>query len=499
MCCKQFCEVLKSITGTNYNKNTGADIMSPRVKGNPMRCLRVMATILILLVTGFGRIFASDVVPAKLSIADAIKIALTCNVDIKTAKSNLLTSSSRLRIAELQTTYSVGANTTLEHTPGESGIANSVFGGVQFRSFSGTEMSLDVSPFGTGSEPTSLDLTLRHPLTYRRGLLSEKADIIQTARSQMTIAERQAFQTQQSTVLSVVRAYFRAVEAREQVKVQERALALIEQAARDAKRREEAGFARGIDVYRAEVQVQQTRERLNVRRESAKAALDQLMLAIGVGVGATPELIDAIPEVKPELPSLEDAISKALKNRAELVVYDERLTTQARQVSIAEEALKTRIDAVMRFRSSSPENLISASMLEEGSSAIGLEIRVPIDRRAIREERDIATRELNILREERAFREEQIAEEVRSAYRSLESAATSLEILAQNLEVAKKNLLIAERMVEEGEADNRDVLSAQESLASAESGMLSAKVDLYLASLELNYAIGEDLTKVSLQ
>lgn len=453
---------------------------------------------IVLTITLFQSVFAAEVIPDKLSVADAVKLALTANVSMKAAKSDILTSASRLRIAELQTTYSAGANTTLEHTPAESGMASSILGSLQYRGLSGTEMSLDVSPFGTGSEPTSLDLTIRHPLTYRRGLLSEKADIVQSARSQMLISEKQAFQTQQSTVLSVIRAYFRAVEAREQVKVQERALALVEQAARYARMREEAGFARGIDVYRAEVQVQQTRERLNVRRESAKAALDRLMLAIGVGVGATPELTDPIPEIKVELPSLEEAIGKALKNRPEIAIYDERLTTQARQVSIAQEQFRTRVDAVVRFRSSSPDNLISSSMLEEGSTAVGLEVRMPIDRRAIREERDIAARELDILRQEKMFREEEIAEEVRAAYRSLESAATSLDILTQNLEVAKKNLSIAERMVEEGEADNRDVLSAQESLANAESGLISAKVDLYLASLELKYAVGEDLTKVSM-
>lgn len=127
---------------------------------------------------------------------------------------------------------------------------------------------------------------------------------------------------------------------------------------------------------------------------------------------------------------------------------------------------------------------------------MGLELRLPLDKRAIKEEQEIAERELNILNEQRAFQAERIAEEVRSAYRALESTSTSLDILTTNLEVAKQNLHIAERMVEEGQGDNRDVLSAQEALTRAESGIISAKIDLYLATLELKYAIGEDLTTV---
>jgi outer membrane protein TolC len=49
-------------------------------------------------------------------------------------------------------------------------------------------------------------------------------------------------------------------------------------------------------------------------------------------------------------------------------------------------------------------------------------------------------------------------------------------------------------MVEEGIDDNRIVLDAQDSLTQVESGLLSARVDLYLANINLRYAMGQDLT-----
>ncbi len=49
-------------------------------------------------------------------------------------------------------------------------------------------------------------------------------------------------------------------------------------------------------------------------------------------------------------------------------------------------------------------------------------------------------------------------------------------------------------MFEEGEGDNRDVLEAQEDLANVESNITSARIDLFLATMALKHATGEDLT-----
>jgi outer membrane protein TolC len=162
---------------------------------------------------------------------------------------------------------------------------------------------------------------------------------------------------------------------------------------------------------------------------------------------------------------------------------------------MADDELRPGISAVARFQSSNDdEGMLTGSLFSLGSTTIGIEVDIPLDKRQRVEERDIAARELDILEEQRSFQMEEIAEEVRSSYLSYESNRISLGIETERLADAKENLRIAERMVEEGEADNRDVLSAQEALVNAESGIISAKTDLYLATMELRYAMGEDLT-----
>ena len=465
-------------------------------KGNPMQRSRFTAPVLILLILCQGAVRAEDItVPAKLPLADAIALALRANANLKQAAEGHRTALSRSRIASFDTSLSVGSDVSLDDAPGNSGISSRAYSTLNYESVSGTEASLELSPFGWGSYRGSVGLSLQQPLMKGRGPLSEKSYRVQEALTDVAIQDKQLYRSRQSTVRGVIAAYYRAVQAREQVKIQERALSLVEAAAEYARRREEAGLARGIDVSRAQVQVAQTRDRLNVQRESARARVDALMLAIGAGVGQNPELTDAVPDASPSMPGLEEAIETALANRSELAVYDERLSSQNRRLAIAEDELRPEVNALASFRSTDAgAGFVSGSMFDLGSTTVGVALTFPLDRRISEEERDIAARSVDLLQEQRAFQTEEIAEEARGAHRSLEAAGTSLDIFSQNLDVAKQNLHIAERMVEEGEGDNRDVLTAQEALTGVESGIISAKTDLYLAGVDLRYAMGEDLT-----
>jgi outer membrane protein TolC len=224
------------------------------------------------------------------------------------------------------------------------------------------------------------------------------------------------------------------------------------------------------------------------------------MIAIGVGIGQTPELVDGIPEAGPEVQELSTAIKTALSNRAELFVYDERMSSQERALAMAQDQLRTKLDAVIGYRSENEdEGAISGSLLDAGSLTAGFEVSIPLDKTIIKEDRDTTARNLEVLKEMRAYRADQVVEEVRRAYRNRQAAEASLSIYSQNLQAAQNQLYLAQRMVEEGEGSNREVLDAQNALTRVESGVLSAKTDLYLAGIDLLYAMGEDLSTVVLK
>lgn len=440
---------------------------------------------------------AENRIPAKLSVSEAINIALDMNPSLKQAEESERTSQSRLKIAEYVTSLNFSTSTNLQTARSNSDLSSVVSTDLSYESPLGTQASLLVSPFTTGKKSGALGATISQPLSKGRGLLSRKGLAIQSAQSDTTIQNKQLFLSRQATVQGVIEAYYQAVLAREEAKVREQAVQFAQEAAEGWRKREEMGSAAGIDVTRSEIQVSQTQNALNSQQRRARNALDQLMIAIGAGIGETPELIDSVPQSDIQIPPLSDAINAALNNRAELVIYDQRLEEQTRQLAHAKDQLRPRFDAVASFNGSNRSSgFIGHSIFGDGLYAAGLEYSIPLDQRTLRENQDIASRQLDVLRNLQLFQMDQITEQVRASYRRVESAKSSLEILGKNKTVAEENLRIANRMMEEGEGSSRDVLDAQQALTQADSSLLSAKTDLYLAAIDLSRVVGEDITQL---
>lgn len=462
-----------------------------------MRYLRMIAILAVAIACTIPS-WAEDLVPAKLTVADAVGIALGIHPNLKQAEESRRASQASLRIAGYSTSLNMGSNTSLNRAGSNSDINSLVFSKLSYENLMGTTASLDMSPLGIGTKRGGLGVSLRQALRKGSGILSDKGLALQSAKSDLTVESKQLFLSRQSTVQGVVEAYYQAVMAREEVKVREQAVTFAEQAADGWRKREQEGMAAGIDVARSDIQVSQTKNALNSQQRTARNALDQLMIAIGGGIGETPELIDSVPAVDTSsVPTLADAVKTALDNRPELAVSDERVAEQQRQLSHAKDQLRPQLDLVAGFNGSGDsEGLISRSILDSGLFTGGLEYSLPLDRRVTQENSDTAARQLEVLRNLRLYQMDQITEQVRAAYRKIESARASLQILNENESQAQANLKIANRMMEEGEGSSRDVLDAQQALTEVQSSLLSANTDLYLANVELKRSMGEDLTQM---
>jgi len=458
--------------------------------------------LLIALVFGLirqGAATAAQVpqIPSNLTLRDAVAISLGTSTSLKEAEKSRLSAAARERIARVSTEFDVGTSANFQRTPSEQNRANRVFGSATYSGLGGTSASLDIAPYATGFETSSVSLELRKPFMRGQGLLSTRSDQLLSARSDYYVQGRSLFITRQATVQDVVESYFGAVRAREQVKVQEQALAIAKETAEFARRRANEGLVAEIEVSRADIRVAQNANELNRQQQAAKAAIDRLMVSMGTGVGQYPELVDDVPEITGEIPTLAVAIESALKNRAELDIADNQISELSRRLAIASDRLRPSLDMVASFNSYGPDvSGGTGSLFDENFVTAGLEYRFYLDPRALREERGVVGRDLDYSRKLRVYRTEQIAEEVRSAYRSAETARTSLDIFSENLRVAELNLKLAGRMVEEGLRDNFEVLQAQESLTRVKNELLSARVNLFLARVNLRRAIGEDISRL---
>lgn len=453
---------------------------------------------------------AETAIPAKLSVTDAVSLALKNSPDLKQARENKLSSESALRVAGFVTSMDFGSTARFDRqvvpadntqtTPCPSfinyNLSSLLKSSYNYNNFAGTQATLGFTPLGLGQNSTGLNLSLRQPILKGKGLLSTKGLAYKSAQSDLAITNKRAFLSEQATIQGVVEAYYQAVMASEEVKVREQAVKNAEIAADGWRKREAAGIAAGIDVTRSDVQVAQTKNQLNAQQRDARNALDKLMVAMGGGVGQTPELVDSVPTTtNVTLPPLGDAIKKALSNRVELDVFDERLADQQRQLSSAKDSLKPQFDLTAGFNGAgNSDAVVSRSVVDYGMFYTGLEYNIPLDQRVVREKRQNVTRQLDLLGSQRDFEMETITEEVRAAYRRVESTRASLDILAQNKISAEDNLRIANRMMEVGKGSSRDVLDAQLSVTEVDSSILSAKTDYFLATIDLKRTMGEDIS-----
>ncbi len=174
------------------------------------------------------------------------------------------------------------------------------------------------------SVQSSLFISLQQELLNGFGLLPNTR-FIRIAKNNRKIADLQFEQQAITTITNTISAYWELVFARENVKVQERAVAVAEKLYSDNKKQVEIGTMAPIDVVRAESEVAANRQNLIVaqtvllqqqqvlKNTIAKNPLDPKIMNAEI----MPTDLPAKPE-QVEAPSFEEALREALANRPDL-------------------------------------------------------------------------------------------------------------------------------------------------------------------------------------
>jgi outer membrane protein TolC len=177
-------------------------------------------------------------------------------------------------------------------------------------------------------------VTLRQHLLKDFWIDSARATI-RIRRKDVSISEQAVrFQVMQ-TVLAVEVGYYDLLAAREQVHVQEEALALAQQFLRETRRRVEVGDLPPLDKEQAETQLQNTLTMLSAARESAAIRENTLKKLLTDNflewAEARLELTDSLLATPTEL-NRSASFQSALKNRPDLI--EARLAVEQRAVMV---------------------------------------------------------------------------------------------------------------------------------------------------------------------
>ncbi|MBN2137932.1 MAG: TolC family protein [Sedimentisphaerales bacterium] len=210
--------------------------------------------------------------------------------------------------------------------------------------------------------------------------------------------------------------------------------------------------------------------------------------------------------VEPELPGEQGAgayeIDRrrasmlALENRLDLQVAIESVFDAQRAVVVAADQLGAELTLFGSASAGGRRSVGSATSrdarvrLDEASYSALLSLDLPIERLAERNNYRNSLIDLESTVRAAQDLEDQVKLDVRNRLRVLQSTRETLQIQARAVQVAQKRVKGAEMSLEEGRAQMRDILEAQDALVSAQNALTAAVIDYRLTELELQRDMG---------
>jgi outer membrane protein TolC len=287
-------------------------------------------------------------------------------------------------------------------------------------------------------------------------------------------------------VQAVANAYFHVITEASRVEAI-RAQVLTDQALYDrAVDRRKAGTSPGIDVLRAQVELNQQQQRLLAQRNQLEKSQLSLARVIGLPVGQDFNIADSVPY--PPLTSI-------TQQQALHIALDQRPDYQAAkaQVRAAEEALRAAHgERYLAVGVTGDYGLIGPTLTNShGTFTAVASLKFNIfDGGRINADIIQAQATLKQRLDELADLGGQIDFQVRTAFLDLQSAADQVAVAKINFELANQTLLQARDRFSAGVTDNVEVVQAQQWVASANDNLISALSSHNLAKVALARALG---------
>jgi outer membrane protein TolC len=257
-----------------------------------------------------------------------------------------------------------------------------------------------------------------------------------------------------------------------------------------------AGVSPGIDVLRAQVQMQTQQQRVLAAQNQFEQQKLALARIIGLPVSQQYRLTDNVPYAPlPEL-NLEESLARAYKQRPEYLAGESR-------VRAAELALKAaRAEHLPTAEINGDYGWLGQRFATmENTYSISAGIRIPIFQGG-RTGADIAQSETD-LRQSRLQLEDlhnRVEQEVRSALLDVQSSNQQVAVAQQSINLAGEELTQAQDRFKAGVSGSLEVVQAQEAVATANETYIQALYLNNVAKLTLARALGvaEQLTKAFL-
>jgi outer membrane protein TolC len=257
----------------------------------------------------------------------------------------------------------------------------------------------------------------------------------------------------------------------------------LEKLARD---QHDAGVATGVDVLRAQVQLANDRQSLLVAQNAVKLSAMTLARTIGLSPGTPLALAEPLGFKSLEMPLIEEAVTDALKQRADYRSLSLQHDSLEEQLKASRARYYPKLTVSGNYGANGPT---PGDLQQTGLVKVDLQFTIfDLDREGERKELQSRLQrvEAQIADERRG-----IEQDVRGALLNLESSGDQVAVAQEGLSLAERELKMAEDRFRHGVADNIEVVNAQDALARAQQNRILALTGYADAKIALARALGD--------
>jgi outer membrane protein TolC len=245
----------------------------------------------------------------------------------------------------------------------------------------------------------------------------------------------------------------------------------------------EVGTRPKIDVTQAQVQLANAELALVQARNQAATALAALNNAIGVPEQPPYRLKEEL-EITPTIPSLEDSIQTAMRNRTELLSAQARIRSAAANLKVAKSNFLPTLSATASWSYRGQDLPLAPNWLA------GMTVSVPVLNPPLFSQLDLVAANLAAAQANEDITRQSVILEVQQNYANLLGAKESIRTSEILLEQARESLELARGRYQVGVGPLIDITNAQLALTQAEDQNITAIVNFKVAEAGLRKAMG---------
>ena len=422
----------------------------------------------ILLALAAGA-FAQDPAPLKLSLRDAVQLALKQNPQVILANLGVAQSRQESNIARSALLPQAGARVseTVSRANLEAGFGLRIPGFAQH-----------IGPYryeqgGIGVTAEVLDLTL-----WRRYRASQTG--IDSSRAQENTVREESVMLVVSQYLGGQRAAAEVEAARSRVDL---AQALFDQAADLQKN----GVGTGIDTLRSNVQLQNEKQRLIVARTQLETALYGLARLLNVDPKQRVELADAVSFFDTPEVNVDQTLERAWQARPELRQILAQQQKAALELRAASDARLPKVSVTGFW---AEQGLNSSTAIPVYSYQANLDVPLFTGGR-IQAERTKAELAIRQLKQQEQEVRNRIVLDVQTSIVHLGSARSEVDVAKLGIELARQEVEQSRDRFQAGVTNNVEVIQAQDGLARAGDNQIAALYRYNQARADLARSVGQ--------